>query len=232
MNKNPFIAITFFLLILPFYGKSQVDEEKTGGWYMYFFNMKFKESAWGLQGDIQYRNWNIAGDLEQLLLRGGLTYQPENSNIKFTLGYGNITTGSYGTDNSTTQENRIYQELMFPVQFGKRFYTNHRYRFEQRFVENQNLRTRYRYNLFLNVALNKPVMETNTFYLAIYNELFVNGQRDIGNGRSVEIFDRNRFYLAMGYMIKNGLQVQLGIMNQATDNWSKNQLQVSIHQKF
>ena len=28
----------------------------------------------------------IAGDLEQLLLRGGVTFKPEKANIKFTLG--------------------------------------------------------------------------------------------------------------------------------------------------
>lgn len=232
MNKSKLLIIVVINLLLPFLGKAQVNEDEIGAWYMYFFNTTFKESTWGVQGDFQYRNWNIAGDLEQLLLRGGLTYQPKSANIKFTLGYGNITTGNYGPDNSTTLENRIYQEALFPVQFGKRFYINHRFRFEQRFNENQDFRTRYRYNLFLNVALNKPEMDKSTVYLALYNELFINGQRNIGNGNSVEIFDRNRFYLAMGYMIKKSLQVQLGMMNQTTDNWSKNQLQLSLHQKI
>lgn len=203
-----------------------------GAWYMYFFNTTFKESPWGIQGDIQYRNWNTGGDLEQLLLRGGLTYKPTNNNILFTLGYGNITTGVYGSDKSTSGESRIYQEALFPVNFGRRFYTNHRFRFEQRFVENQDFRTRYRYNLFINVALNKAEMTRNTLYLALYNELFINGQRNIGNGNSVEIFDRNRLYAALGYMISKDLRVQLGIMNQTTDNWSKNQLQLSLHQKL
>lgn len=232
MSKSKLLIIVGIYLLFPFLGKAQVNEEKIGAWYMYFFNTTFKESAWGVQGDIQYRNWNIAGDLEQLLLRGGLTYQPKNANIKFTLGYGNITTGNYGPDHSTTQESRIYQEALFPVKFEKRFYTNHRFRFEQRFNEGQNLRTRYRYNLFLNIALNKTEMDKGTVYLALYNELFINGQRNIGNGMHVEIFDRNRFYAAAGWVIKKGLQVQFGMMNQTTNNWSKNQLQLSLHQKI
>ena len=44
-----------------------------GAWYMYFFNTTINESLWGIQGDIQFRNWDMGGDLEQLLLRGGLT---------------------------------------------------------------------------------------------------------------------------------------------------------------
>ncbi len=44
--------------------------------------------------------------------------------------------------------------------------------------------------------------------------------------------DRNRAYAAIGYVIKNGLRVQFGLMNQTTDSQGKNQLQVSLHHKF
>jgi len=231
--KNSFCLILIsLLLIFSKNGNAQINEDKMGAWYMYFFNTTFKESPWGIQGDLQFRNWNIGGDLEQLLVRSGLTYEPKNATIKLTLGYGNITTGSYGADNSTTSESRIYQEALWPVQFGNRVYTNHRFRYEQRFVENQAFRTRFRYNLFLNIPLNKPSMEEKTLYLALYNELFINGERNIGDGKSVAVFDRNRLYGALGYIIKKGLKVQLGVMNQTTDSWSKNQLLLSLHQKI
>lgn len=196
---------------------------------MYFWNTTIKESSWGLQGDIQYRNWNAGGDLEQLLIRGGLTFKPENANIKFTLGYANIQTGTYGSDDATTSENRFYQEALFPTKIGNRFYLNHRIRYEQRFVENQDFRTRYRYNLFLNVPLNSAEMVPKTIYLSLYNELFINGQRNIGNGKAVELFDRNRAYAAIGYVITRQLNAQVGAMRQTTDNWAKNQVQVSLH---
>ncbi len=232
MRKNIFFTVLCIVFFLPKVVEAQINEDKLGAWYMYFFNTTFKESPWGMQGDIQYRNWNIGGDLEQLLIRGGITYKPKNADIKLTLGYGNITTGAYGSNDSTTAESRIYQEALFPVQFGNRFYTNHRFRYEQRFVENQDLRTRYRYNLFLNIPLNKSTMDDKTIYLAAYNELFINGQRDTGNGNTVEIFDRNRLYLALGYVIKKGLKIQVGVMNQTTDNWTKKQLQISLHHKI
>jgi hypothetical protein len=232
MKKNILVILISVFFFLPKTVEAQIDEDKLGAWYMYFFNTTFKESQWGIQGDIQYRNWNLGGDLEQLLLRGGLTFKPQNTDIKFTLGYGNVTSGVYGNSNSTSSESRIYQEALFPVKFGNRFYTKHRFRFEQRFVENQDFRTRYRYNLFLNIPLNKSTMDKNTIYLALYNELFINGQRDIGDEKTVEIFDRNRLYGAMGYVIKKGFNIQLGVMNQATDNWTKKQLQLSLHQTF
>ncbi len=232
MNKYVFALISTFMLLFSNEAKPQINEYKTGAWYMYFFDVRFGESPWGVQGDVQYRNWNIVGDLEQLLLRGGFTYRPKNANIKFTLGYGNVTTGRYGDDKSTTGESRIYQEALFPTKIGKRFYLNHRFRYEQRFVENQDFRTRYRYNLFINIPLNATEMAKGTLYLALYNELFINGQRSIGNGNTVEIFDRNRLYGAFGYQFKEGMRVQLGYMNQTTNSWGKNQLQLSIHQNF
>jgi hypothetical protein len=232
MKKNVYLLILAIFLFASKNGNAQIDEDKMGAWCMYFFNTTFKESPWGVQGDVQLRNWNVGGDLEQLLLRGGVTYQPKEADIKLTFGYGNVTTGTYGSDQSTRTESRLYQEALFPVRFGNRFYTNHRFRYEQRFVEGQDFRTRYRYNLFLNIALNNPEMHKGTFYLAFYNELFINGQRSIGDGDPVEVFDRNRCYAALGYMIKKGLKIQFGAMNQTTDTWSKNQLQLSIHHKM
>lgn len=230
--KRIFSTLILLCALISTECKAQVDESELGAWYMYFFSGSIGDGPWGFQGDVQFRNWNIIGDMEQLLLRGGLTYTPEKANIKFTLGYGNITTGEFGDGKSTVQESRVYQEAMFPVKFGKRFYTNHRFRYEQRFVEGQNFRTRYRYNLFLNVALNKAAMEKGTLYLAFYNELFINGQREIGEGRMVEIFDRNRLYSALGYVINSKIKTQFGVMKQTTNSWSKSQLQLSFHQKF
>ena len=228
MKKNLIISLLLIIGLAP-KGRAQINEDKLGAWYMYFYNTTIKTGPWGVQGDIQYRNFNLMGDLEQLLLRSGITYKPQNANIKFTLGYGHITTGTYGNDESTTLESRIYQEALYPVKFGERIFTNHRFRYEQRFVEGQDFRTRYRYNLFLNIPINQKTMDKNTLYLALYNELFMNGERNIGNNKKVELFDRNRLYAALGFYIQKQLKVQLGVMTQTTNAVEKNQLQLSIH---
>lgn len=234
MRKYSFFIFISCIFLAPskVLSQSQFNEDQLGAWYMYFWNTTIKESSWGFQGDIQYRNWNVAGDLEQLLLRGGVTYKPKGADIKFTLGYGNITTGEFGDGTSTTSESRIYQEALLPQKVGKRFYFTHRFRFEQRFVENQDVRTRWRYNIFLNIPLNKKSLVKGAFYLAFYNELFINGERNIGNGATVELFDRNRTYGALGYSIRKGLRTQLGLLRQSTNNWAKKQLQLSLHHTF
>lgn len=218
--------------VLPLNLFAQVDGDQTGAWYMYFWNTTINEGPWGFQGDIQHRNWDVIGDLEQLMLRGGLTYRPVDARVTFTLGFAHIRTGQFGKGKSIIHENRIYQEALIPQKLGGRFYITHRFRYEQRFVEDQDFRTRYRYNLFLNIPLNKKDLQPGAIYLALYNELFINGQRGVGDGNEVEIFDRNRAYGAIGYSLIKGLRAQLGIMRQTTDNWSKNQLQVSLHHTF
>lgn len=211
---------------------AQINGDQTGAWYMYFINARFNDNQWGIQGDYQYRNWNALGDLEQLLLRTGITYTPENTSILLTAGYGNITSGAFGDNDAATGENRIYQEALLPQKIGSRVYLVHRFRYEQRWVDDQDLRSRYRYNIFMNIPLNQKDLTQGAIYTAFYNEIFINGQRSIGNGRSVEYFDRNRTYLAMGYSITNRLRVQLGWMQQTTDAWEKGQLQIGLHQSL
>jgi len=228
------ILVVFILsTIQPLQANAQeINEDQLGAWYMYFFNKKFEKSQFGIQGDYQFRFWDEGGDSEQILLRTGLTYNPKNTDVLFTLGYANITTGQFGESDNTVNESRIYQEALIPQKLGSRFYLTHRFRYEQRFNEGQDFRTRYRYNLFLNVPLNKTKMGKGTIHLALYNEIFINGQRNIGDGRSVQFFDRNRTYAALGYGLRENMRVQLGVMNQTTVNWSKDQFQLSIHHNF
>jgi hypothetical protein len=226
------LLVLFILFISGTKASSQVDESQTGAWYMYFYNKTFKDSQWGIQGDFQYRDWAGLGDMEQLLLRSGLTFRPKDANVMFTLGYANITSGVPGEISDTSGENRIYQEALIPQKLGSRYFITHRFRYEQRFVEDQDFRTRYRYMLFFNVPFNKTELEKNAVYLALYNELFINGETDIGDGRSTELFDRNRTYMGLGYVLSSKVRVQLGWMNQKTVNWGKGQLQFSLHHNF
>ncbi|MFK5924847.1 MAG: DUF2490 domain-containing protein [Verrucomicrobiota bacterium] len=232
LKKYCLLATILFTFITPAKLFSQVDEDQLGTWYMYFWNTSIKDSPWGFQGDFQYRSWNAINDFEQRILRGGLTYTLAETDIKLTMGYADFLSGVFGNDDSTSWEHRIYQEALIPKKIGNRFYFTHRFRFEQRFIGNQNFRTRYRYNLFLNIPLNNSSIESGTVYLAFYNEVFFNGQSNIGKGKSVGFFDRNWAYAALGYAINKQFKVQLGIMHHTTPDWSKNQMQFSVHHSF
>ncbi len=238
LRKKSLNSIVLFCLLCFFIGlqgqasAGEVDEDQLGAWYMYFWSTRLKESRFGFQGDVQYRNYDLIGDLEQLLVRGGLTYDPKAIPVKFTLGYVYVLSGEFGSNTNTTIENRIYQEALIPQKPGGRFHLNHRFRFEQRWVEKENFRTRYRYGLFINVALNGTELTKGTFYYSFYNELFINGEQDIGDGEEVALFDRNRLYNAIGYCISDKLRFQGGYMYQITDGVNKGQIQLGLHHSF
>ena len=229
------MKISFFSILVLFVTSSifsQVDEKQLGSWYMYFFSHKFENSNFGIQGDIQHRDWAILGDREQLMLRSGITFTPKNSGVMFTLGFANITTSDFGDPDASFNEKRLYQEALLSQKIGNRFFVTHRFRYEQRFVENQDFRTRYRYNFFVNIPFNSNQLSPKTIYGAFYNELFINGETAIGNNNSVDFFDRNRTYFGLGYVLNKTIKFQVGIMKQTTNPWSKNQLQISMHHNF
>jgi len=211
---------------------ASIDDDELGAWYMASFIKQWSDSNWGFQGDIQYRSWDHGSDLEQLLLRGGITFSPTASNKLFTLGIASITSGQFGPSRKTVSENRVYQEALMPQRLGDRILLRHRFRFEQRWVEGQDFRTRFRYALSVTIPLNSTQVSEGTWYLSFYDELFVNGQRDIGNGREVDYYDRNRLYGALGYAISARTQFQFGYMQQHSDLFNKGQLQFSLHHRF
>lgn len=231
MSRIAILLILILPLAVPA-AAEPIDEDQWGAWYMYFFNTRLGDGPWGLQGDVQYRDWELIGDLEQLLFRGGLTYTPEHAKVLLTLGFASITNGEFGDGDDTSTENRAYQEALLPQPLAPRIHLRHRFRYEQRWVEGQDFRTRFRYGLFADLLLNRDTMDAGVFYVALYNELFINGERDIGEGRGVEYFDRNRFYAGIGYGLTDRLRVQVGVMNQTTDDLSKNQLQFGLHHGF
>ena len=62
-------AVVFLAVILfNFNGFSNNPKKdpKLGGWYMYFGNAKIEDSKWNINYDVQYRNYEIISDLNQL----------------------------------------------------------------------------------------------------------------------------------------------------------------------
>ncbi|MEZ4827609.1 MAG: DUF2490 domain-containing protein [Bacteroidia bacterium] len=195
-----------------------------GNWFIYFGNKKIN-NRWNWHHEVQYRNFNFIGDTEQLLLRTGIGYNLTENNNNIHLGYGFIYSEPYisGTDKKTNfNEHRIYQQFITRQNFG-RVSLQHRYRFEQRFFEDD-FRLRLRYFLSTNMALNRKQMQDKTIYLSIYNEIFVNTEQTF--------FDRNRFYGGLGFMFSKNVRTEVGVMNQSTNSISRNQLNLITFVNF
>jgi hypothetical protein len=221
-----------FIFLIIFFTKPAICQETSdlGAWYMYFGNLRFTDSPWAIHGEAQYRNHHILRNTEQLLIRTGLQYHLKNGSTSFLAGYGSVTTHSELEPKTSFHENRSYQEIILRQKTG-RIGLTHRYRYEQRWIENQDFRTRFRYALFVNVPLNSIELgEKASWYVQGYNELFINGEKLDGK---VQYFDRNRWYLGIGYRVVKNMSFQLGVLEQKTDKLSKMYLQTSVfHQLF
>ncbi len=210
------------LLLLPFQAAAQ--ESETGNWMMYFGNQKLSD-RWNWHNEIQYRNYNFAGDLEQLLFRTGIGYNLSANNNNLLLGYAYIHGEPYvaGTDEKTNvNEHRIFQQFISRQQFG-RFYLQHRYRIEERFIE-EDFKMRFRYFLGLNLPINKKEMVSKAIYLSLYNEIFIQPKSPV--------FDRDRVYGAIGYVFSSNLKVEAGMMAQLLENSDRAQFQIALFNTF
>ena len=209
--KKKLLIILFLINILPV--KSQ--ENDVGNWLIYFGN-KDLNSKLNWHHEIQHRNYNLFGELEQLLIRTGLGYDLNGDN-NILLGYGFIDSRNRIIDSSETlkiNEHRIYQQFISKQAIGK-INIQHRYRFEQRFIE-VDFKLRYRYFLSLRI----PLLKTNKkYYISAYNELFINGTRE-------NIFDRNRIYGGLGYSLNSNIKLELGYMNQVFKTSSRDQVNI------
>lgn len=207
------IAIAFISL------SAMGQESGPGNWLIYIGSKKLNEK-WNLHHEIQYRNYNALGDLEQLLIRTGLGYNiGSRSNV--LLGYGYINSENFtgnGDDQTTVEEHRIFQQFITKQNIGS-VSIQHRYRFEQRFVESD-FRTRFRYFLSLNI----PFKKESKYYLSAYNEIFLNGEN--------RVFDRNRIYGGLGYKVSKGIKVELGYMSQVFETSSRDQINIITFVNF
>ena len=206
------------LLVLFLAANGNAQKTDTGNWFLYFGNQKIN-NRWNWHNEVQYRNFNFAGDLEQLLLRTGIGYNLTENNNNILLGYAYVHSEPYiaGTDEKLeTDEHRIFQQFISKQQFG-RVYIQHRYRVEERFLKDD-FKMRLRYFLSLNVPINKKEMDKNAIYASAYNEIFVNTEKNQ--------FDRNRLYGGIGYCFNKSIKVEAGVMSQMLTDKSRAQFQI------
>lgn len=214
MLKPKKLVLTLILLTVLVSFKGGAQDSNFGNWLIYIGNVKLKNN-WDFHNEVQYRNYNAIGDLEQLLLRTGLGYTFNEGKNNVLLGYGYILSENYLSNNDdkvSINEHRIFQQFISKQKIGRSKLT-HRYRFEQRFVEND-FRMRLRYFL----AINIPFFKSEKLYFSIYDEIFLNTES--------AVFDRNRLYGGLGYHLSSKIRLEAGYMNQFFETSGRDQFNI------
>ncbi len=215
------MRIFLFVFLLVGINESVYSQKsEIGNWFIYFGNQKINKN-WNWHNEIQYRNYDFIGDTNQLLLRTGIGYNLTENNNNVLLGYAFVNTQKYIPNSDQKQESnehRIFQQFITKQNFG-RFFVLHRYRVEERFFKDD-FQVRLRYFLNLNIPINKKTLDKNAIYLSAYNEIFVNTEKPL--------YDRNRIYAALGFVINKNFKVEAGFMSQILEQSNRNQFQIVI----
>jgi len=220
------IRLFIFCLSLFYLGTQAQAQNNLGGWVMYFGDATIKNSSLKLNYEVQHRNYSIYSDLNQLLLRGNLQYTGIKG-MPVAVGYASVITEKKGKPNNPFYENRIFQELATSQLLGK-ISVRHRFRFEQRFFNNQDFRTRLRYQLELTVPIYQGE-KGNSFYANAYNEIFINTNK---TNAVQNVFDRNRISVGLGYRFTKSFAIQTAYMVQLFEKGNERQLTLGFYQSI
>ncbi len=185
----------------------QAQESNFRTWNTLNINQKINKD-FNFQSDIQYRSYEDLDQLQQLLIRGGIGYNLTENNNTVLAGYAYI---QNRTPTSTDDYAHSHEH---------RFNFAHRFRVEERFLENDT-QFRFRYQLTATVPLNNAKLIENTWYLKAYDEIFLQAVKD-------KTFDRNRLGLSFGYVISPTFSLEAGYMLQSQKTSHTDHLMIGL----
>ncbi len=217
------MGIVLSFLFISFAGFAQSN--KTGTWAITTVVLPSNaDHRWGGYMEAQLRTDELAFQKPFYNeIKGGISYALDN-NYVLLLGTGHYTTYDYlDLDKGpTTRENRIWEQLT-STQYLNRIKIEHRYRAEQRWV-NDRYRNRFRYRLNAVIPLNHRKMQSGTAFISAFDEIFLNNAQPH--------FERNRVSASAGYQFNARISAQLGWVNQynttATSTSDKNNMLVNV----
>lgn len=216
--KKKVSAFSLFL-ILSFSGYSQKTiTSQQQIWFAYLQNLKIND-RFSIQTDIQERHFIAPVKQGQFLMRS--TFKTAiRENWDFGVGFAFFLSNTDPSIdyNLEVPEVRPYIEFNNKQPF-KRVMISHRYRLESRFFHNVNGKEladgfsfgsmRFRYQFGLDILLNKPKEDKNTFKLRVLDEMMLN----FGSKIKYNLFDQNRVYVMLQYAPVRSVAFEIGYLN-------------------
>lgn len=197
--------------------------QPVGGWMAYLGQARLGASPLGLHAEAQIRQHEVAGDLDQLLLRTGFQVTPRGTRLTLTQGVAYVRAEARGTPDDAVGEVRLYQEVLAPQRVGP-LRIAHRGRLEERWVESQPFQTRARYALLATLPVTGDAVRRGSLYVSASGEVFLRGP-----GRTQPVYDRTRLYAGVGVGAIDRLGIQAGYLAQVVDGPADHQVQLSLH---
>jgi hypothetical protein len=192
-------------------------------WFSFNSNIKVNQH-FGFTADMQNRFVQDFNSMQHMIRAGVEFYVTPKLSI-VPVGYAYIWNYQYGKQPAAfvNNERRLWQHIAYKHSIG-RIAVSHRLRLEERFIQSHhketdgsiiddgytNKQTRLRYRLMTNIPLNHAKMEAKTFYISIWDEIFVSHGKQVTYNDP----DQNRFFVGPGYQFTKKVAVQAGYFYQ------------------
>jgi hypothetical protein len=188
-----------------FFSSIAFSQSDLGSWNILNFNLKLN-SKWNVFMETQLRSLSFYDQFHYYEYKTGATYKIKNR-ASVTTGIGSYNTYSEGGNfKNPIQNKEIRSWFQLNMKNDLDFVIlEHRYRAEQRFTSN-GYRNRFRYRLGAIVPINNKQVVPKTFYVSAWNEIFFTDNEPF--------FERNRFFVGVGYEFSKQLAVQTGYIHQ------------------
>ncbi|MBD1366694.1 DUF2490 domain-containing protein [Mucilaginibacter sp. ZT4R22] len=223
MLKNTALILFTLMMVLSF-STANAQNNKTGTWGIATVVLPGDSThRWGGYVELQARSNTFFNQFFYYETKGGVSYDIAK-NYSALIGTGRYITYDYNDLDGppTVKEFRMWEQLTINS-FLERIKIEHRYRAEQRWL-NGIYRNRFRYRLNLVVPLNHKKIQAKTFFISVFDEIFLNNK--------APHFERNRFSAAFGYQFDKSLSVQAGYLDQynysLTTAGGKNNLAITV----
>lgn len=195
------IAMAFFACDL------KAQDTKLGTWGIVTVVMPGDSAhKWGGYTEFQTRTNGPFSQFQYYEAKAGLSYDIDKNFIAL------IGTGTYHTFDyhdvgagATINEIRFWEQMTIN-QYLSRLKFEHRYRVEQRWV-NDVYRNRFRYRINMFIPLNNRKIVAKTWFLSFFDEVFFTSK--------APRFERNRASAALGYQFTKSWIAQAGWLRQA-----------------
>jgi hypothetical protein len=227
MLKNYAKSLLIVLITMACHS-AMAQNNKTGTWGILTVVLPGDSThKWGGYIELQSRANTLFNQFFYYETKGGVSYDIAK-NYTALIGTGRYITYDFNNLDAppTVKEFRMWEQLTVNS-FLDRIKMEHRYRAEQRWL-NGIYRNRFRYRLNLVVPINRKKIEAKTFYISVFDEIFLNNK--------APHFERNRFSAAFGYQFDKSLSIQAGWLDQynysLTTAGAKNNLAITVNYRI
>jgi hypothetical protein len=196
---------------------AHITETNATSWWIYSGDHRIA-GPWGIFTEVQVRRADFLDIWQQLQFRDAATYR-FSPHIQVAAGYVWTRTGRYGEFPAAqpSLEHRIYEQLVVKQEF-QHGDLEHRYRVEERWLQNYTSNTayfwrqqdRFRYQLKGSIPLPISDPRNARWYLFGAGEVFLH----FGPNHGSNSFDQTRAFGGVGYKLSSTNKLEVAYQNQ------------------